>query len=487
MNGRNRFEIDDTSADLGHEAEDPNADLHAMTVPELEMVVAKLARSKAIPDVMRRVQAKSILKGPAEAEAEKELDDKPEPAHPQDQVGLVDNTAFHGVLGRLSLLTQSQTEANALFVLLHLLVFFGCAIGKTAHFILSTKVFMNLFVGLVGPSGMARKGTAGNVAIEIWRAVDEAFADANIGDGLNSGAGLLYHLRDPALKDGKVIDDGNPDKRSVFFEPELASVLMQGHRESEPNLCYVRSLFDSKRVIRSLTKDPTTVTDAHGAIIGHCTEEDLEDHLTTADKANGTANRFIWFYGLRSKRLLDGGDIYELLQGALRNDIEELKGTIQFARGVGLMDQTPEFTMRWRLLYPELEQTPAGIIGRLFQRAPVNVLKLSSIFALSDRKKTIDACHLDAALAIWRHAERSLRWIFRKDLDPDTERLMAAIKASPNGRIARTEASAAFGNNRSSKSIDDLLQRLLTNGTLSAEEVKQKRGRPTMFYSFRVW
>ena len=326
--------------------------------------------------------------------------------------------------------------------------------------------------------------------MEIWRAIDEQFTDENVGGGLNSGAGLLHHLRDPSKREdkkGEPIDPGQTDKRQVFYEEELASVLMQGHRESEPNLCYVRLLFDGKPVIRSLTRDPTRATGAHAAIIGHCNEEDLENHLTDADKANGTANRFLWIYGLRSKRLKKKGDIYKLLNTSLRNDIEELKGTISFAKEVEEIGLSPDVDAQWhKSIYPDLERVPPGRIGALFERAPVMVLKIAAIFALSDRTNIIEWKHLNASLAIWQHADKSLRWIFRKDIDPDVEKILSAIKG-PKHRLARTEISRLFQNNRSAEHLDDLLKRLVTNGTLAEVVVPQKKGRPIRYYEWKTW
>ena len=56
---------------------------------------------------------------------------------------------------------------------------------------------------------------------------------------------------------------------------------------------------------------------AHVAVVGHCTPEDLEIHLNDADKANGTANRLMWFFGVRSKILPRGGDVFGLLSDFL--------------------------------------------------------------------------------------------------------------------------------------------------------------------------
>ena len=257
-----------------------------------------------------------------------------------DPVEDVDPAAFHGVLGKLALLTQPETEANPLFVQLHLLTFFGAAIGRTAYFVTSaTHHYMTLYIGLVGPTGTGRKGTAADVAREIWRKIDPAFTDTKIRGGLNSGAGLLYHLRDPSEKRGKKgkpeSDEGVDDKRHVFLESELSSALMHGHREHEPILCQLRDFFDCRPVVGSYTRDPTTVTGGHIGIMGHCTPPDLTLHLNDLDKKNGTANRFMWHHGVKSKSLPEGGNVFGLLDNFLSAELDGLKDAVEFARGVG--------------------------------------------------------------------------------------------------------------------------------------------------------
>ena len=237
----------------------------------------------------------------------------------KDPIGDVDPRAFHGPLGRIALNTQSETEANPLFVMAHLMAFFGIAAGRQAHFVVSgSRHRLNLYVGVVGLSGSSRKGMAGDVATAIFKRVDNYFTEDNITDGLNSGAGLLWHLRDQTFKQTKdgdvVVEEGVADKRRVFLESELASVLKQGHREHDPMTELLRKFWDGKDVVRSNVRtDPLKVTGGHIGIVGHCTPSDVEMHLTDVDKGNGTANRFLWLFGTRSKVLPGGGNVFGLL------------------------------------------------------------------------------------------------------------------------------------------------------------------------------
>jgi hypothetical protein len=412
----------------------------------------------------------------------------------RDPVGDIDPRAFHGALGELALKTQCETEANPVFVLLQLLTFLGATVGREPHFVVSAqKHRLNLFVGLIGLSGHGRKGTSGHVAKAIWSKVDPIFTQENITDGLNSGAGLLYHLRDASTRIGKnghpIRDEGVSDKRRVFLEQEFASVLKQGHRESDPLLEYLRKFFDGEEIVRSNTKEPLKVTGGHVGIVGHCTPADLEIHLSDANKVNGTGNRLLWFFGVRSKVLPCGGDVFRLLDnGFLNAELEELRDALVFARVVHRIHRAPEVEARWVEIYRELDDVPPGRLGGFFSRAPVMVMGLASLYALSDRSRLIRDCHMDAALAVWDYSARSLRFIFKADVDARADRLLATLKASPEGLTKTQIANGVFNKNVEGGVIDELLTRLLAYRLIVRSEPASKgRGRPAPRYHLNRW
>jgi hypothetical protein len=410
----------------------------------------------------------------------------------RDPIGDIDPKAYRGVIGRLVQATQPETEANPVFVLLHLLAFFGATIGRGPHFIVSASHHhLNLFIGLIGSSGWSRKGTAADVARLIWKRVDPDFEEQNISDGLNSGAGLLYHLRDASTKTGSkgqpIEDPGVIDKRRVFLEEELGSVLKTGHRENDTLLDLLRKFFDGRKLIRSTTKDPTKVTGAHVGLIGHCTPEDLDIQLSDVDKANGTANRLMWFFGVRSKFLPSGGDVFSVLNDFLGSDLQELRERVEWAKKVELIRRSPKVEKWWEELYRGMNNAPPGRLGAFFVRAPIQVMRLASLYALMDRTAVIETDHLDAAMAIWRHSERSLRWIFKADLDHRAEKLLKALQEAPDGLTKRDIANRVFSKNMSTSQVDELLKRLLAYRILVREDPRSSGGRPAPHYRVNEW
>ena len=83
------------------------------------------------------------------------------------------------------------------------------------------------------------------------------------------------------------------------------------------------------------------------------------------------------------------------------------------AQDVGESEFTDEFWTIWEAAYRELNRDrPDTKATDATARAVTQVLRLSLLYALIDGKDTIDAEHLDAALALWDYAEHSARWLF---------------------------------------------------------------------------
>jgi hypothetical protein len=427
-----------------------------------------------------------------------EIDDGNNDDDVADPIGQVDPIAFHGPLGKLALATQPETEANPLFVLMHMLVFAGVNVGRGPHFIMSgDRHRMVLDVAIVGPSGVGRKGTAATVAKQTWLKIDPLFSKENITDGLNSGKGLLLAVRDGSTpkKSNEIEDPGIGDKRRVFLESEFSAVFKQGHRDSDPLLEYLRKFWDGEEQINSMTKEPLRVTGGHIGAIFHSTPADIEIHLTSHDKRNGTANRVIYIFGVRSKRIKSGGNIFPLLD-VLGDLLGQVARAIELAKGVECMRRTARAEKLWEdEVYDRLDEVPSGELGAFFVRASPIVMRIASIFALMDleserdvRRIAVDVPHIKAALAIWDHAVRSLRHIFHADADPAADKLVAALKDAPDGLNRRQIIDEVFKKNKSAESVTELLGKLLAYRTIVSLKPESKgRGRPATRYRINDW
>ena len=78
---------------------------------------------------------------------------------------------------------------------------------------------MNLFAVLVGETSKARKGTAWAHVRRLFKRADEQWAQDCIANGLSSGEGVIWAVRDPITKDVKNKKTGST-KRKLSM-PEL--------------------------------------------------------------------------------------------------------------------------------------------------------------------------------------------------------------------------------------------------------------------------
>jgi hypothetical protein len=86
--------------------------------------------------------------------------------------------------------------------------------------------------------------------------------------------------------------------------------------------------------------------------------------------------------------------------------------------------------------------------------------------------------HLEAALAVWRYAADSARWIFGDSLgDPTADEIWALAKDRPGG-VTRTEVRDLFSRNKKAREIDRALVVLEDAGRLQRRIVADRRGRP---------
>ena len=152
--------------------------------------------------------------------------------------------ALHGPVGELVRAIDPHTEADPAATLIQTLVAFGNACGRGPGFAVeSDKHATNEFVGIVGETSKARKGTAWGHVSRTMQHVDNDWAERCIASGIASGEGLIHAVRDPLVirrkartkeergradEDGRIeeeVDPGIEEKRLLVIQGELAQVL----------------------------------------------------------------------------------------------------------------------------------------------------------------------------------------------------------------------------------------------------------------------
>ena len=145
--------------------------------------------------------------------------------------------ALYGLPGEVVKAVEPHTEADPVAVAVSLLASFGNALGQGAYFKVGpTFHHPKLFVALVGETSKARKSTSWDPVREFLYEVDPAWVEERVVGGLSSGEGMIHAVRDPSYGKNKqgeevVVDEGEPDKRLMVLESELAGPLKVMSRE----------------------------------------------------------------------------------------------------------------------------------------------------------------------------------------------------------------------------------------------------------------
>jgi hypothetical protein len=383
--------------------------------------------------------------------------------------------AYHGLIGEIVRRLEPETEADPVAILTQLLIAFGAAVGRGAYFqIEATRHHPNQFLLLVGESSRARKGSSWD---HVRRLICEAdpTLDARILTGLSSGEGLVWAVRDPAAS-----HPGVSDRRLLALEPEFVSVLKSAGREISTLSPTLRSAWDG-RPLQLLTRTaPARSSEAHISLIGHITQAELRHHLTQVELANGLANRFLLCACRRTRLLPEGGSSDPLADTGL---ISVLGGAIRHARSAGRLHLDTPASQLWRHAYTQLATTqPAGIAGALCARSEAHTIRLALLYALADGERTINAEHLQAALALWDYAARSASWALQGATgDPLAEQIHAGLQDHPAG-LTRSQISDILQHNRSADQIQQALGALQLAGRATRTQILTA-GRPAELWT----
>jgi len=330
---------------------------------------------------------------------------------------------YHGLAGDVVRFLEPHTEADPIGLLLTLLAAFGAAVGPGPHSVADGSIHpARLNVVLVGRSARARKGTSWAVMRRVFEHADPAFCSGRVIGGLTSGEGLVADLA--ARPEG-------PQRHVLVMESEFARLLRVSARSATLS-ALIREAWDGGDLAILTRKQPLRATNASVALVGHVTAEELRRRLDQTEIANGMANRFLFVWVERSKRLPDGGrlplDELEALGVRVRD-------AMHHARQLRTLTRSPEAEVRWSEIYHGLDDDVDGVVGSLSARAEAQMLRLSVTYALLDGSSTIEVPHLDAAEAVWQHCEATINRVFgHREPDWVLPRLLAALKdAGSNG------------------------------------------------------
>jgi hypothetical protein len=406
----------------------------------------------------------------------------PEPDEPDDgRLAVPDGfpmapaqAVYHGLAGEIVQTIAPHTEADPVAILAQLLVAFGAAVGRGAHFqVEATHHHPNEFLVLVGDSAKARKGSSWDHVRRLLDTADPTLATRTL-TGLSSGEGLIWAVRDPTPS-----DTGAGDRRLLIVEPEFASVLKTASRDISTLSPTLRSAWDGRPLAILTRTAPARASQAHVAVIGHITSTELQHHVSPVELANGLLNRFLLIACRRVRLLPDGGHPDPLHDTDRRR---ELAIALAAARDSGQLRFSEPARALWHDAYRQLAQPQPGVAGQLTARAEAHTIRLALIYALLDRASAIEPQHLEAALALQDYTARSAAWALEPDTgDPIAEQLHVALRRSPDG-LTRTQLRDLLNRNVPARRLDQALANLAAAGKADRQRILTA-GRPAELWT----
>ncbi len=422
-------------------------------------------------------------------EADPEPEEEPT-GHKDEWPAPMADEAFYGLAGDFVRIVDPHTEADPAALLVQFLVAVGNLIGRGPYCrVEATEHRCNLNVGLVGRTAKGRKGTGLDQVRRPLEFVDAEWEHGRIQAGLSSGEGLIWAVRDEITRQepirekkmitgyqAVVIDEGVNHKRLLVVESELAGALGAITRQGNTLSPVVRSAWDRGN-LQSMTKNsPAKATGAHISMIGHVTRDELRATLTATELANGFANRWMWICSRRSKCLPEGGRVTE---GELRAIADRLHTIVVRADHIGFIERDATAREAWARVYPDLSEGEPGLFGAATNRAEAQALRLSLLYAVLDNATAIGLPHLRAALAVWRYADASARYIFGDALgDEIADTVDRALRAASGSGMTRTEIYRLFGQHKGDRARISAAIQLLLEYRRIRSETEATGGRP---------
>lgn len=292
---------------------------------------------------------------------------------------------------------------------------FGCgaieianAIGREAYVHYAVPLYSNLYVCLVGRSGITRKSTLMDRS-RILR--DKAFTKdfMLVANSIGSGEGLLEHFCSTVYegqgKNKREVLKPRPNLRVLLDEPELTNLLKRMRRPGTANISEILlSLFDGRDFSPKTRTRSLIVEKPFFSLLTSTTQESLEQNLIEDDIKTGLIPRFCLLWCTEEEPIsfppapqLDG-------MAELASTLQEIN---QHAREVGgAIELSPESHAIWDSIYKDFtkaERNATDSTSALMARIPTQTMKFALIYAMQAYHTHIDHYDMERAILVGRY------------------------------------------------------------------------------------
>jgi hypothetical protein len=183
----------------------------------------------------------------------------------------------------------------------------------------------------------------------------------------------------------------------------------------------------------------------------------------------------------RSKSLPEGGSLPPEEQAAAARELRRALDWVHTQSGI-VFRRTAAARELWNDRYPALSQGRPDVYGAATSRGEAQVLRLSAIYAALDCSPLVEACHLQAALAVWDYCLASAHLFFdASPVNPTAHRIGEALDAAPEG-LTRNQIRGLFHGHVSRERIDLALEQLSSLGLIN-RHTATGHGRPSTLWA----
>jgi hypothetical protein len=397
---------------------------------------------------------------------------------------------FYGIVGKVAETAADKTEVNPVAAATAFMSFLAANMGRdTFLHIANTYHHPRLFTMHIGRSGRGRKGDSQQITLRIRQHIEnldkKLLGQLHTG-GLSSREGLAS-----LIQDAQGDRTGTEDKRLWVIESEFSNVLHQTKRDGNTLSSSLRDAWDGGDIKPAVKNGRTWVSAPHVGIHANITPNELKALMTSREMNNGFANRFLFVWSESTTEVAFPRATPEHLIDALAR---ETMAVIQLGKGkYPDMQNSQEMNLSaaakeyYTAIYPTIRRPLASeFITSLLERRAPYVMRLAMLFALTDRTRVIEPCHLTAALAWVNYAVHSVRYIFQdqarsagdEEIRRNAEKIVAFLGDHPKGCTVTTIANDCFKKHLAADKIQKALSYLLTDIPKRIERIEIKNQNP---------
>jgi len=283
----------------------------------------------------------------------------------------------------------------------------GATLGRSVHFN-DGEIYPNFFMGLVGESSYAKKGTAMRYGKRLLQAVG---APVHWLMSVDSAAGFTKELAT------RQTEEKSKNICCLLHFPELRSLIDKANREGSRDIIpKISEAYDCEDLQRVVVGGSGIATNTFTAMLGGAAPEWLTN-LKESDLKGGIGNRICWIPGEEKEPLHKRPPVKQRLWNSVVTSLHDCR---QFWAGTFAEKPSTEMTLSpeadelmeafGKSLYRDTKGEP--LIRELCGRMENHCIKTAMVYAAIERVPVIEAFHLQKAILFCEFLLKALYAIF---------------------------------------------------------------------------